>query len=167
MELSLWQRLQYFCIAAGLASLAGSHVGLTRERERQSDLVTFGLWWGGLLATVPLLGAVVYYRISGPGVSLANELGLVTAATILLVTGCIFRIKSTALVGGSLLMTHLTLLIVSVGYAAQLAVGVYLAAGGGLLFACGIVLSIWRDRLLKLPERFARREGVFRVMGWR
>jgi hypothetical protein len=28
-------------------------------------------------------------------------------------------------------------------------------------------LSVYRDRLLTLPENARRREGVFRVLGWR
>ena len=44
---------------------------------------------------------------------------------------------------------------------------VYLMVGGGLFFAAGLVLSLCRDRLLRLPERIKRREGVFRVLSWR
>jgi hypothetical protein len=39
--------------------------------------------------------------------------------------------------------------------------------GGGLFFGIGLLLSVYRDRLLTLPERFKRREGVFRVLSWR
>ena len=49
----------------------------------------------------------------------------------------------------------------------QWAVGVYLAAGGLLIFAIGILLSMYREYLLSIPERITRREGLFRVLDWR
>ena len=39
--------------------------------------------------------------------------------------------------------------------------------GGGLIFGTGVLLSIYRDRLLTLPDLVKRREGVFRVLSWR
>ena len=44
---------------------------------------------------------------------------------------------------------------------------IYLIIGGGLFFGLGLVLSIYRDRLLTLPARIKHREGVFRVLNWR
>ena len=34
-------------------------------------------------------------------------------------------------------------------------------------FGAGLLLSVYRDRLRTLPDRFKRREGVFRVLTWR
>ena len=48
-----------------------------------------------------------------------------------------------------------------------LGVGVYLAIAGAVVFACGIALSVYRERLLQLPEKIANREGVFKVLSWR
>jgi hypothetical protein len=44
---------------------------------------------------------------------------------------------------------------------------VYMMVGGGAFFVTGVLLSIYRDRLLALPERIKRRQGVFRVLSWR
>ena len=44
---------------------------------------------------------------------------------------------------------------------------IWLTIGGGLVFATGVLLNIYRDRLLTLPEKVMRREGIFRVLGWR
>jgi hypothetical protein len=44
---------------------------------------------------------------------------------------------------------------------------IVLAVGGGTIFGFGLLLSIYRDRLLVLPEKIKRREGIFRVLGWR
>ena len=41
------------------------------------------------------------------------------------------------------------------------------AVGGGLIFGIGLVLAVYRDRLLTLPGRVKNREGVFRVLNWR
>ncbi len=50
---------------------------------------------------------------------------------------------------------------------AQLALGIYLALGGAGIFAAGILLSVYRDRLLALPHRIREHEGVFGVLAWR
>jgi hypothetical protein len=47
------------------------------------------------------------------------------------------------------------------------ALGVYLFSGGGVIFLAGLLLSIYRDRLLALPDQIAKREGLFRIIGWR
>jgi len=35
------------------------------------------------------------------------------------------------------------------------------------LFAAGIALSVYRERLLALPDKIKAREGVFSVLSWR
>jgi hypothetical protein len=76
-------------------------------------------------------------------------------------------VKSTTLIGGGVLLVYLAIMIGRLAYHPQVAVGVYLAIGGGLVFAGGIALSVYRDRLLALPERIAQRKGVFRIFDWR
>jgi hypothetical protein len=39
--------------------------------------------------------------------------------------------------------------------------------GGAVIFGTGILLSVYRDRLLTLPDQVKRREGIFKVLGWR
>jgi hypothetical protein len=46
-------------------------------------------------------------------------------------------------------------------------VGIYLTLGGVLLFGTGLILSVYRDRLLQLPDKIRRREGIFRIFDWR
>jgi hypothetical protein len=50
---------------------------------------------------------------------------------------------------------------------AQRYIAVFLAADGAEIFVTGSLLSIYRERLLALPEKVKPREGVFRVLGWR
>jgi hypothetical protein len=47
------------------------------------------------------------------------------------------------------------------------AVAIFITVGGGILFSIGLILSVYRDRLLTLPDRIKKREGVFRVLSWR
>jgi hypothetical protein len=146
-------------------------VGRFREETgKTSDLVSAGLWLGGLLATLPLVIAVVYHRFFGPAdarFSALDEMALFVVTVALLVTGYSWQIKSTTFFGGASLTLYLIIIVVSLGWQQQLAAGVYLAVGGAVLFALGIALSMYREKLLQLPEQIAKREGVFRVLNWR
>jgi hypothetical protein len=44
---------------------------------------------------------------------------------------------------------------------------IYMMAGGGTFFAIAVLLSIYRDRLLALPQKVKAGEGVFEVLNWR
>jgi len=167
-QLSGWQQLEIFCVVVGTLLIAVSYVGRFREAPgKENEMVSVGLWLGSILATVPLLVAVVYYRFPGIEISLLDELALVTVTVLMLVTGYSWQIKSTAFFGAAAFALYLVLVLVALGWRAQLAVGVYLAVGGAVVFALGIALSIYRERLLELPERFAKRQGLFRVINWR
>ena len=39
--------------------------------------------------------------------------------------------------------------------------------GGGAFFAIALVLSLYRDFILALPEYIKRRDGIFRVLNWK
>lgn len=168
LDLSGWQKLEIFCVAIGLAMLAGSHLAAFRESEGGRDeTVSLGLGLGSLLATVPLLVAVFYHRFAGSGPSLPDELALLSVTILMTVTGAAWQIRSTTLAGGSTLVTYLIVLVCSLAYRPQVAVGVYLAVGGAVVFFIGVALSVYREKLLQLPEQVARREGLFRILNWR
>ena len=168
VDLSGWQKLEIFCVTAGVVLLAVSYVGLFREPEgRAGDGVTTGLNLGSLLAALPLLIAVLEHRFVRGQVSLWDELALVTVTILMVATGIAWRVRASTLVGGGTLGLYLVVLIARLAYHPQVYVGVYLAAGGLAVFGLGLALSYYRERLLKLPERIAQREGVFRVFGWR
>jgi hypothetical protein len=167
-HLSNWQKLEIFSTVVGTLLIVASYVGRFLETERhRDDRVTFGLWLGSMLATVPLAIAVVYHRSVNGAISLPDEMALVTISVLMLLTGFVWQVKSTTLHGGGGLGLYLVVLIVSLGWQPQLAIGVYLAIGGGLLFASGIALSVYRDKLLAIPAKIANKEGVFRIIGWR
>ncbi len=168
IDLSGWQKLEIFCVIVGLILLAISHVGSFQEEEGQtSESVSFGLWFGSLLAVVPLFIAVVYHRFMTAGPSLYDELALLTVTIALLATGLSWQFKATTLLGGIHLLLYLLIVVISVAYQPELATGVYLLIGGAVLFLLGLLLSIYRERLMALPERIARRGGIFQVMGGR
>jgi hypothetical protein len=78
------------------------------------------------------------------------------------------HIKSTTLVGGIMMALYVLGLVAFLRLPDMLkTTAVYLMIGGGLFFGVGLVLSVYRDRLLTLPARIKRHEGVFRVLNWR
>ncbi len=167
LNLTAVQNLEVFSVAAGLIVLISGHIGWYREQEKQdSGGVSFGLAAGSLLVGVPLFIAVLVHRL-GDTISLPDELGLLTASVLMFVTGIPLRIRATTLTGGSLLILHVAILLVFAGMRAQLALGVYLAAGGAMIFALGLLLSVYREKLLALPQRIRDKAGVFQVLAWR
>jgi hypothetical protein len=169
VEWSPWQKLEIFCVVLGLFLLGVGHLGWYREQERQSDLVSLSLFLGSVLVGLPLAVAVIHYRSQPtPVFHFPDELGLLSASILLFVSGLLFRIKSTTLLGGLLGLVYLVSLALYVRLPDMLkTAAVWIAVGGLALFACGLLLSIYRDRLLALPDKIKRREGIFRVLTWR
>ncbi len=171
--LKLWDLRDYqkvelaAAVIGGLMIVAG-YIGRLRETARERDSgVSAALWIGSFVATLPLLYCTLGNRWFDPHISLFDEFLLVTLGLLLLASGCIFQVRSTTAFGGGALGLYLITLFAHLAYRPQIAMGVYLAAGGLVIFLCGVLLSIYRDRLLALPSKIANREGVFRVMDWR
>lgn len=168
IDLTNWQKFEIFSVTAGVLILVVSHVTIFRNPEREDDdAVTMGLWAGSLAAVLPLFMTMFSYRFLGTTPSLYDELALLTVTILMVVLGCSWQVKATTLIGGTGLVAYLVLLIGSLAYRPEVAVGVYLLVGGGVIFASGVALSLYRDHLLKLPEMISRREGIFRVINWR
>jgi len=168
LNLSSWQKAEIFCTIIGLVMLAASHWALFRASDEvHEDNVSLGLSLGSVLAALPLLIAVLYHRWVGAGPSVWEEIALLTITILMTVTGIVWQIKATTLIGGAALGIYLVVLVVSLAYHPQVAVGVYLAAGGAAIFAAGLALSIYRDKLLQLPDQIAKRQGIFRILNWR
>lgn len=168
-HLTGWQMLEVVCVAIGLSLLASGHRAWHREATGQSavdEWTGLSLNLGAVFAGLPLLIAVIAHRATGP-LSLVDEIALLTLSAAMFVSGVLLRIRSTTLVGGFLAALHVIILVVSAGMRAQLAIGVYMALGGGAVFAAGVLLSIYRERLLALPDRIRERQGLFQVLNWR
>ncbi len=176
MNLSGWQKLELVCLALGLALLIAGHVGWRREHEREDDLVSFGLFLGSLFVAVPLTYAVLYFRFTSDNrlpddfdaFRTFNEVGMLAVGLLLLGGGIVLHIKSTTLTGGIVMALYLLSLVAFLRVPDMLkTTAVYLMIGGGLFFGVGLLLSIYRDRLLALPQKIKRLEGKFRVLNWR
>ncbi len=175
-DLTAGQKLELICVVIGAGMLLLAHIGWYREQDREDDLVTLGMLFGSLLVAVPLTVVVLAYRISllsGQKVELdpfqkLNEAGMFLAALLLLSTGYLFRLRATTVTGIILSALYLVTLLFYLRLPEGLQpTAVYLMVGGGIFFGLGLLLSIYRDRLLTLPERIKRREGVFRILSWR
>ena len=168
IALSIWQKAEFFGVAVGILLVAASYVGRFREAaDSENDVVTVGLWLGSVMITLPLLTATIHGRLPGNQIAGFEELVLICLTLVMLVTGLSWHIKSTAFFGGLGLALYLMLVIVSLGWRSEVATSVYLAVGGGLIFASGIALSVFRESLLSLPDQIEHRTGIFSVMNWR
>jgi hypothetical protein len=167
-QLGDYQKLELVVEALEIAWLTSGFVGRLNEPDRQKNAwVSLALLGGSFAATVPVMIRTLMHRWSTSGPSLGDELGLLTVTILMVAIGCILQIRSTTMIGGSTLGVYLAVLFGHLAYHPQVAIGVYIAAGGALIFLTGVVLSIYRERLLALPSQVANREGIFRVIDWR
>lgn len=167
-QLTAWQKVELFSVFAGLVLLIVGHVGWRREREQETDLVSFALGLGSLLVGAPLIIATIHHRFD-LHFSWPDELGLLIFGLALLATGFAFELKATTLTGAAMSTIYvLTLPLYARGLLEQVqTAAILIAVVGGLIFGIGIVLAVWRDRLLTLPIRVRNREGIYRVLNWR
>ncbi len=169
IDLSAWQKLEIFAVVVGVILLVVGHISRFREEEGEthSDLAIFGIAFGSLLTTVPLGIAVFVHYLIRKDAPTFDDFAILTITIIMVATGYIWKVRDTTLIGGGALTCYLVILIASLARMQQVAVGVYLAVGGVLIFASGVVLSIYREKLMELPEKISNREGIFRIFNWR
>jgi hypothetical protein len=171
IDLTFWEKVEVVVVAMGLLLLLAGHVGLVREKEGHGALTSFALVLGCLLAGYPLTNATLYCRLYWAQLDAfhsLNEVGMLVVGLLLLGTGCVLRVKFTTLAGAVMTGLWLLSLVLYARLPERLqTTAIYLMIGGGAFFGTGLLLSVYRDRLLTLPERFRRRAGVFRVLTWR
>jgi hypothetical protein len=171
-DLKPGQKVEIICVAMGLVLLAMSHYGWYREQERHDDLVTFGLLLGSLLVGLPLAIATLSDRLTdtpaGDKFRVLNEVGFLASGVLLLASGILCQLRATTITGAALTLFYfLTLVMFRIPWYRLNAVAWFILVGGTVVFSAGLALSVFRERLLTLPERFKRREGVWRVLKWR
>lgn len=164
--LSPGQKVEVFCVSTGILLLVLGHIGWYREEERHNDLVSFALFLGSVLAGCPLAIATLVDRSRNDFIFL-NEAGFLATAVVLLTSGYLLQLKSTTLVGAFLTVLYFMTLLIYVPWNRLSWISIALMVGGGILFTLGLLLSVFRDRLVLLPERIKQRQGVFRVLAWR
>jgi hypothetical protein len=168
--LSPWEKFEVFCVVLGVLLLGLGHWGWYREQEWQSDLVSVALVLGSLAVALPLGIAVVVHR-STASFSTFNELGLLVLGLLLLTSGVVLQLRATTLSGGlmvGLYVLTLPMFLRTPQWLEKLeGAALWMIFGGGAVFLVGLLLSVYRDRLLALPEKIRRREGIFRLLSWR
>ncbi len=93
---------------------------------------------------------------------------MLAAGVLLLATGFMLQIRSTTLTGAGLLAIYLVTLVLYINMLENVQMAaIWMTIGGGAIFGTGILLSVYRERLLTLPDQVKRREGIFKVLGWR
>lgn len=167
--MSPWQTLEVLSIVVGCVLLITAYVGWYRETEMASDLVSIAFIFGSIALVMPMLIAIIVHRFHHEYEPGWNDLGLVISCVLLFGSGVMCRIKATTLVGSIGMLCYLVIILIGLHRHLKEAwiIGIYLTLGGVLLFGTGLVLSVYRDRLLALPARIRRREGLFRIFDWR
>lgn len=179
--LTFGQRTEMFLTACGALLLVAGHVGWRREtqelakpegRVHSDSLVSFNLLFGSLLAAGPLVWGLLAQRLFGDSTGwawvLMHEVGALAVGLTLLGAGVLCRVRSTTLVGTVTLLAYVGSLVTLINLPDQLqSVAVYMMVGGGAFFTVAVLLSVYRDRLLEVPERVRTGKGVFRVLNWR
>ncbi len=165
-------RAELCSLLAGAALLVIGHLAWSREGEKEDGLATASLTFGSLMMTIPLAIGLVVYRMMETGVvgdwMLFHEIGAVVVALALLGTGLHCQIRATTVTGCGLMIVHILSLAILIQWPSQLqSVSVVMMIGGGLFFGTAILLSIYRDRIIRIPAKIREGEGLFRVLKWR
>lgn len=170
--LSLPQRFELFSTVAGIFMLIYGYIAQNLEGEERSHTVSLNLKCGSVLAVGPLVLGLLATRLwgtsAGWGWLMFHEVGTLLIGLTLLGSGIICRIRSTTLAGGTAVSLYVVSLIMLIQVPGQLqTTAVYMMVGGGLFFVTALLMSIYRDRLLAVPDRIRDGEGIFRVLKWR
>lgn len=160
------QKVEVACVLLGGMLLIVGHAGWYREDDHESDVVGFSLFLGCVLTAVPLTVAVIAWRHANE-FHIPDEVGMLALGIGLFASGSILRLRWTTVTGALLLFVWAATLLIYLPWSKLDAAAIALMVGGGSVFLVGLLLSVYRDRLLALPELVRRREGVFRVIGWR
>lgn len=170
--LEAWQKGEVIAAALGLAMLVGAHIGWARETEQREDWVSVGLVVGSALAVGPFLVGMLQQRFGfyadDSSWRFAHEIGTLVLGLMLLGSGILCRLRATTIVGAATTLVYVGTLVVFIRLPEQLQhMAVYMMIGGGIFFGTALLLSIYRDYLLALPERVRQGKGLFRVLTWR
>ena len=97
-----------------------------------------------------------------------HELGVLLFGLVLLGVGVLCRIRWSTITVAGTLTAYVMSLVLLVRLPDQLqTTAIYMMIGGGAFFTMAVLLSIYRDRLLALPQKVKDGEGVFQVLTWR
>ena len=158
-------------IAGGLLTIAG-YIGWSREEGERSDAVTASLFLGSLTLILPLTVGLIGDRFDGSTAidswRYLHEIGSLVVGLLLLGTGVVAQVRSTTLAGTWLLLVTVVSNILLIEFPEQLQqTSVLMMIGGGTFFGMAVLLSVYRERLMRLPEKMKEGKGIFKVLKWR
>ncbi|MEM9410430.1 MAG: hypothetical protein AAGA30_04920, partial [Planctomycetota bacterium] len=170
--LTMLQRIEIGSVVLGTIMLAVGHVGWYRETGKKNDLVSFNLIVGSMVITTPLMVGLIAERFSMVDSEMASrfihEIGGLTVGLGLLASGILCRIRSTTSMGATTLLIFVFSNVFLIDFPDQLqTTSIMMMIGGGLFFSTALGLSIYRDRIVKLPAQIKNRKGVFQIINWR
>jgi hypothetical protein len=166
-DIPLVRKFEFVAVGLGIVAMAVGTVRQLREAGEPQPENTLSVWFGSLFVGMILLAAAIGARFGVPPTNAWDAPILLVAGMVMVVLGIVTQMKSTTIVGATSLGLYVTVLVGSLLHAADLAAGIYLGIGGLVIFVGAIGLSLARERLLRLPERMAKREGLFRFLNWR
>ncbi|MFO0812609.1 MAG: hypothetical protein U0796_05290 [Gemmatales bacterium] len=168
LELPMWRKLEVASVGLGLfMTVLGFRAWLQEVQERhQQPSVSPMFLLGSLLVGVPMVLVVMGYRSSGQFMVL-DEASMFIVGLVMLGLGCLCQLRIPAMAGAALTLLYLAGLLLFVPWGQLGTAALVLAGGGAGLFLIGLGLSIFRDRLLALPQQVKQRQGIFQVLGWR
>lgn len=171
-QLTISQRFELGATVVGLLTLATGLVAWSKERSGAQSEVSLMLTGGSLLSVVPMTIGLIAQRINGYGeetvIALIHQYGLLVIVLGMIGCGVLCKLRSVTLTGAAGFATYMTSLIILIRLPEQLqSISVVIMVGGGVFFVTALMLSIYRDRLLTLPQRVRDGEGVYQVLKWR
>ncbi|QEG20501.1 hypothetical protein [Mariniblastus fucicola] len=172
LDMNAWHRGEICCLVGGAILVGLGHLAWLREDDADADMIaSISLFTGSLLIALPLASGLVFYRVAeSPETQwrLFHEIATIAGSLILLGSGLLCRIRSTTVCGGVLMLTFIGSLVTLVRIPDQLQnASVAMMVGGGVFLASAILMSIYRDRLIALPNKMRAGDGVFQVLKWR
>ncbi len=171
-EISFFHGVELVSMFVGLGLLISGHLGWKSEGETKDHSITAQLSLGSLAVSVPWIVGLVLMRaglwdFDATWTTMHNLVVLLVGLS-LLGSGLLCRIRSTTIWGTISLASYLLSLFFLLHLPRQLqSVSVMMMVGGGVFFVIAILLSVYRETLIHLPQRFKEGEGVFEVLKWR
>ena len=170
--LSLWQKIEIGALAYGTLLTTAGYIGWSKESGERNGFVSFNLFTGSLLLMLPMAIGLISNRFFGTANVDAwryiHEIGGFVIALFLLGSGIITQVRSTTLSGATLLVVFVFSNLLLINFPEQLQqTSVLMMIGGGTFFGVAILLSLYREKLIALPEKIKEGKGIFKVLKWR
>jgi hypothetical protein len=170
-NLLLIQKVEVMSLLVGGLLTGVGYWGWSQERDDRRESVSIQLQLGSLFLAAPITMGLLASRLlefGTPSWQMFHEWGALAVGLMLLGSGVVCQIRSTTLAGSGVLAAFIISLLTWVRWPEQLqSASVMLMIGGGAFFGVALLMSLYRERLISLPQRIRSGEGVYRVFKWR